>query len=86
MLKILFLNESGCIQEIDKYNLPTSMVNEQAAEFAAPSVKMYVTVVTPIENLSPGWCVRTSVGCEPELSVAVGSIHVAIREVVPNGT
>ena len=62
------------------------MVNEQAAEFDAPSVKIYVTVVIPTGNLSPGSCVPTCVGGIPELSVAVGSIHVTIREVVPNGT
>ena len=43
-------------------------------EFNEPSVAVYVTVVVPMEKLSPGLSVEFSV-TEPELSEAVGGVH-----------
>ncbi len=56
---------------------------EQRAELPAVSVNVYWTSVIPLGNVLPGSWDLTTVGVEPELSVAVGSIHTTVLEVVP---
>jgi hypothetical protein len=53
-------------------------VKEHDAALPAPSVKVYVTSVSPEENASPGECVLVPVGSSPESSVAVGGSQETI--------
>ena len=46
----------------------------------APSVNLYVTVVLPIGNDEPGGWDLLLIGGTPELSIAVGSSHVAVAK------
>ena len=61
-------------------------LNEQTAEFPEPSVKVYETVVVPTPKASPGELVLVTVGATPELSVAVGEVHVTEAPVDPVAT
>ena len=50
-------------------------VNDEVAAFEYESVAVYLTTVSPIGKVSPGSWFDVSV-TEPELSLAVGGIHV----------
>ena len=65
-------------------NLPMTE-NVHNAEFCDWSLKLYVTCEDPTGKLSPGWCVLKTVGCPPELSIAVGSTQDTGLDVVPSG-
>ena len=47
---------------------------------------MYDTCVVPTGKLSPGRWDLLRAGGSPELSIAVGSVHVTIPKDVPRGT
>ena len=52
--------------------------------FPAPSMAIYRILCMPAENLSPDpFPVSVMFGMTPELSVAVGGVHVAVADVVP---
>ena len=53
------------------------MLNVHVVAFPLGSVAVYVTVVLPIGNVAPGICDPMGV-TGPELSVAVGAVHVAM--------
>ena len=55
-------------------------LNEHIALLPASSTHVYVINVEPTSNLSPGALVPVQVGVMPELSVAVGSVQVTVRE------
>lgn len=61
----------------------TVTTNAQVALFPEPSVKVYVTVVSPRLKLAPGLRVLMEVGTTPELSVADGTLHVATALLAP---
>ena len=48
-------------------------------------MKVYETVVVPTPKASPGELVLATVGATPELSVAVGAVHVTATLVEPEG-
>ena len=56
----------------------TVTVNLQLAVFPKISVKSYLTIVEPTGNNIPDTCVESLLTASPELSVAVGSIHVTV--------
>ena len=58
------------------YSPLTLTLKEQMAIFPASSVKVYMTVVSPIRKIEPGPIVRVTAGVFPELSDAKGSVHV----------
>ena len=62
------------------------ITNEHSATLPASSMNKYMTFVDPIGNRSPDLCVCINVGGMPELSVAVGSVHVTTVDGVPKGT
>ena len=55
----------------------------QVALLPDPSVKVYVTGVVPTLKKDPGWWVLPVRETTPELSVAVGSVHVTVAPVLP---
>ena len=55
----------------------------QLALLPEPSVKVYVTAVVPTGKKVPGAWVLDEAGVAPELSVAVGSVHVTVVPVTP---
>ena len=55
----------------------------QVALLPDPSVKVYVTWVVPTLKKVPGACVLPVKETTPELSVAVGSVHVTVAPVTP---
>jgi len=64
----------------------TLTLNVQVALLPDPSVKVYVTWVVPTLKNVPGKCVLDTDGVAPELSVAVGSVHVTVVPVLPDAT
>ena len=55
----------------------TSTVKLHVVLLLWASVAVYVTVVNPSGNVSPGFAVLVRV-TEPQLSVATGAVHVAV--------
>lgn len=68
-------------------NLPSSIVivKLQDTEFWDASLNTYVTAVVPGPNWSPGWCVLLCSAASPQLSVALGSVHVIDVVPLPKG-
>ena len=61
----------------------TLTLNVQEALLPDPSVKVYVTWVVPTLKKVPGAWVLPVRETTPELSVAVGSVHVTVVPVLP---
>ena len=61
----------------------TMTAKEHPAELPDPSKNVYVTFVLPMGKALFGACVLRTEGVLPELSVAVGSVHVARAELAP---
>ena len=59
-----------------RHSLLTVTVKEQVAVFPLTSVAVYVTRVTPMEKLEPGWTSLTSWTSAYELSVTRGAGHL----------
>lgn len=55
----------------------TTTSNWQTATFPDGSLKVYVTVVVPTRNESPGLCEDVTTTTPPDESVADGTVHVA---------
>ena len=69
---------------IPNLQLWTVTVKDSEALFPFPSVKVYVTVVTPRGKKDPGeWDLAVKVAA-PESSVAVGSVQATLVPVRPN--
>ena len=59
-------------------DLPVTVtVNSKVAQLEDESIAVYITWVVPTENALPGWkLLDNMVVTEPELSFAVGGVHV----------
>ena len=64
----------------------TLTLKVQVALLPDPSVKVYVTWVVPTLKKVPGAWVLPVKETTPELSVAVGSVHVTVVPVLPDVT
>ena len=66
-------------------NLLISILNTHASALPELSVNVYTTWDVPMGKLSPDLCDMVTVGSTPESSFAVGSLHIALKELVPWG-